>query len=184
MRLLIALIVFSLVFISCLYAQTFDFGEFKLGADQHDDSQNIMPHSITGASTQCGVKLELPGGWQIVKDTPNSLDVQGPDGMFLAIVTNDYGPDFPVGASINAYKNSAEQETQQGKIIKWQERTIDSVLGVERVEAPMPHPDDPRRITWVGYKGTEGINIVASSRSRDFDKYYPILNNLVGSIQW
>lgn len=49
------------------------------------------------------------------------------------------------------------------------ERAIDGVRGIQRVESPMPDPDDPRRITWVGYKGTTGINIVASSKSKFLD---------------
>lgn len=48
----------------------------------------------------------------------------------------------------------------------------------------MPTPDDPRRITWIGYKGSIGINIVASSKSKNFDNNYIILNEVVGSIKW
>lgn len=181
---IILLILLVPIFIS---AQGFDLNKLKVKIGAGAQSQAPSSQPITGASVVCtksGITLSLPAGWQIVRDEPNSLDVQGPNGMWLAIVTNDYGAGFPVEASLKAYADSAKQEKEQGKLISWQERIIDGVRGIQRVEAPMPDPDDPRRITWIGYKGTVGINIVASSKSRDFDSNYSRLDALLDSIEW
>lgn len=165
-------------------AQGFDFGKLKskIGIDSQSKSQPII--GTAGISSKSGIRLSLPSNWQVVRDEPNSLDVQGPNGMWLAIVMNDYGVGFPVEASLNAYTESAKQEKEQGKLISWQERNIDGVKGVQRVESPMPNPDDPRRITWIGYKGTVGINIVASTNSKNFDRSYSDLSRVLDSIKW
>jgi len=166
------------------YLLGFEFKGLDLNMGQDTGNEELSTGSISGAYTKSGIKLSLPGGWRIVRDSPNSIDVQGPRGMFLAIVMNDYGKDFPVEASLNAYKNSAIKELEQGKLIDWKERIIDRVKGIQRVEAPMANPSDPRRITWIGYRGSMGINIVASSQSRNFDSCFPILNQVMDSIRW
>lgn len=181
MKIICIFIIGGILLTGIVYAQGLDFGEFKIKARQ---AENVGTQGLTGGSAKCGVKPSLPSGWRIVKDEPNSLDAQGPLGMWLAIVMNDYGEGFPIEASLNAYKDSAIKEKGTGKLIDWQERVIDGVRGIQRVEASMPYPDDPRRITWIGYKGTVGINIVASSKSKDFDSCLPALNEVVGSLRW
>lgn len=184
MKAVVVYLVIGVLFTSLLYAQGLDFGKFKIKTGQRTATEGVASQGVTGASARCGVKLSLPGGWRIVHDEPNRLDAQGPRGMWLAINMSDYGEGFPVESSLNAYKESAKRDKGLGKLIDWQERIIDGVRGIQRVEAPMPGLTDPRRITWVGYKGTTGINIVASSKSKDFDSCYPALNEVVGSIRW
>ena len=175
-------LVIGILLAGLVYGQGLDFGKIKMG--QHIATEELVTERVTGASAMCGVKLFLPSGWSIAKDEPNRLDASGPQGMWLAIVMNDYDEEFPVEASLQAYMESAKKEKGVGKLIDWQERVIDGVKGVQRVEALMPDPSDPRRITWVGYRGTVGINIVASSKSKDFDSCFPTLNQVIGSIKW
>lgn len=191
LRIVSIVILFILFSIVPKKAHGFDLNKLKerIGIDAQNQGQTqteVSPYveSKPGISFKSSIKLFLPAGWKIERDEPNSLDASGPNGMWLAIVTNDYGPDFPVEASLKAYKDSAIQEKAQGKLVSWQERTIDGVRGIQRVESTMPDPDDPRRITWVGYKGIVGINVVASTRSRNFDNCYTALNEVVGSIKW
>lgn len=191
LRLFLIAILFILFSIVPKKAHGFDLNKLKekIGIDTQNQGQTqtgAPPYveSNPGISSKSGIRISLPAGWKIERDEPNSLDASGPNGMWLAIVTNDYGPDFPVEASLKAYKDSAIQEKAQGKLVSWQERVIDGVKGIQRVEAPMPDPDDPRRITWVGYKGTVGINVVASTKSKNFDNCYTALNEVVGDIKW
>ena len=184
MKLKVILLVLVLVFINNGYLLGFDFNSLNLNMGQTAVREDVTTGSIPGEYAKSGIKLSLPGGWKIIRDEPNSIDAQGPRGMFLAIVMNDYGDDFPVKASITAYKKSAIKEKQHGKLIDWSERVIDKVTGVQRIEAPMSNPTDPRRITWIGYKGSLGINIVASSESMNFDSCFPMLNQVMDSIRW
>lgn len=182
------LMLLDLLFLLPAYAQVFDLKKFIKPAAGGKEETKAQVHAtslgISGIATKSGIRLSLPSGWQVIRDEPNSLDAQGPNGMWLAIVMNDYGAGFPIESSLQAYKDSAIQEKGQGKLISWEERIIDGVRGIQRVESPMPDPDDPRRITWIGYKGTIGINIVASSKSRDFDSNYQSLDEVVSSIRW
>lgn len=171
----------SFLFASCAFSQDFDFNKFQFN---NKKKSNPYSQGSSPAVIKCGIKPALPPGWKVERSETNSLDASGPRGMWLAIVINNYGPNFPTESSLEAYKKSAINEKSQGKLISWQERTIDGARGIQRVEGPMPNPSDPRRITWVGYNGTVGINIVASSKSRDFDSCFNELNNVVGSIRW
>jgi hypothetical protein len=133
-----------------------------------------------------GVRMRVPQDWSIIKDEKNLFSVMGPagSGASVSLNMNDYGQGFPVEASLKSYRESALKEKQEGKIESHQDRAVGGVLGVERVEAPVSDPGDPRRITWTGYKGTVGINLVAASRSSDFDRYRNLLNQIINSIRF
>lgn len=49
------------------------------------------------------------------------LDKTSRPGVQMAVVANDYGPDFPVAASRKAYLDSALREKESGKIESWME---------------------------------------------------------------
>lgn len=184
MRIMVNILAISFLLTSLVSAEGFDFNNLDLKFGKQSSPDHLDNQIVTTASTRSGIKLSLMPNWKIIHDEPNRLDVEGPKGMWLAINISDYGPTFPKEASLKAYTEQARREQQQGKLISWQERIIDGVRGVERVEAPQQGPTDPRRITWIGYKGTKGVNIVASSKSKDFDNCYPKLNEVVGSLRW
>lgn len=183
MRWSIFLLVFIVLGTSVFARELTDFSNVKFGKNRDRSQASIAQQGISGP-IQCGVKLNLPAGWRVERNEENSVLYAGPQGMFLQIVMSPISPDFPVAASLQAYLDRGQKEKQEGKLISAGERIIDGVRGSQRVEAVQPQPDDPRRITWIGYRGTMVINIVANSKSRDFDQCYSTLDQLVGKIKW
>lgn len=180
MRWILCLLLFLFLAGECL---AIDFDKVKFGRNK-DRSQEMLAQQAQAGPSQCGVKVNLPAGWRIERNEADNVLFAGPQGMWVHVVMSEYKPDFPTAASLQAYKIRAEEEKQEGILIACGERIIDGVAGVQRVEAPQAAPDDPRRITWIGYRGTTGINIVASSKSRDFDGCYPQLDNFIVLIKW
>ena len=192
---------------SMLFAQFGKFGKkfekFKIPGQEEKQETSLqkMPEMPTPNETPsvspgaggrkavngvCGVSMHIPENWTISQNENNVFSVisSGGSGVGLSLNMNDYGQGFPTEASLNAYRESSEKEKQEGKIITSQNRAISGVIGVERVESPAESPDDPRRITWVGYKGSIGINLVAHARSKDFDANYNLLNQIIESIRF
>ena len=79
---------------------------------------------------------------------------------------------------------TAKDEKAKDTIAHYEEISLGRGKGVLRIEKAPVDLDDPQRITFQGYAGTIGINIVASSRGKLFSKYRQTLEAIVRSIKW
>lgn len=133
-----------------------------------------------------GFTLLIPNGWKVTQDETNSfrLDASSHPGVAVSVVCNDYGKDFPVEASYKSYLQTAKDEKSKNTIENYKEITLGGAKGILRIENMPSDPDDPRRITFQGYAGTIGINIVASSQGKLFKTYRQTLEEIVKSMKW
>ena len=97
---------------------------------------------------------------------------------------NDYGSSFPVDASLKSYTDAAKKEKSEGKIEDCNEVKLGKAKGILRIEKTPSSNTDPQRITFQGYFGSIGINIVASSAAKDFLAYQSQLESIVRSCKW
>lgn len=137
-------------------------------------------------SLSSGIAVSLPDGWKKLSEDENSVNYVGPasHGVSISFIKNDYGKKFPTKASLEAYLDTAKKEKESGIITHYEEKILGGVGGVLRVESPASSPEDPRRITWIGYNGSVGINIVASSQNQYFDQHQSELLQVLETVQF
>ena len=143
----------------------------------------IHQSSSEKSESQSGISVQIPSGWTVSEDTKKYFYLQGSlnDALNITFSIYDYGSHFPTDKSLEAYFKAASSEMEKGKIVYFEEKYFDGVRGVLRIEAPTDNMDDPRRITWIGYKGSIGINIVASAKVSSFEKVKDELLNILDS---
>ena len=136
--------------------------------------------------TKSGFSINIPAGWNAAVDDKNNfrLDLASKPGVAVSVIMNDYGKDFPVDSSLKAYLQTAKDEKSKDTIEKYEELRLGSANGILRIEKAPADSGDPRRITFQGYAGSIGINIVASTRADIFEKYRVQLGKIVRSIKW
>ena len=151
-----------------------------------DKKTEITSVSEESYSAKGGFSLNIPAGWTVAQDELNNfrLDASSHPGVAVSVIVNDYGKDFPVEASMKSYVDTAKKEKANGQIQDYEELSLGRASGVLRVEKPPADLSDPQRITFQGYAGTIGINIVASSRGKLFSGYKETLENIVKSMKW
>lgn len=144
------------------------------------------PQQSTGTQmdTKSGFSVFVPAGWKVNTDTAGNFSQFAPKSTAFSVVTNDYGAGFPVKASLDAYTKQAKSEFETDKLSAWQELSLGNAKGVLREESAPKSDDDIRRITFQGYTGTIGVNIVASCKAGDFNKKKPQLMQIVKSVKF
>ncbi len=154
------------------------------------EAQQVSPPATAKVAqrrkTQAGFAVSVPGDWRITREdaTRVQAEMKGKPGVCMSVVVNDYGPGFPVDASLKAYINRAEGEAKAGKIEKSETRNLGKAKGVIRVEKAPADLANVRRITFQGYAGSKGVNVVASALGSDFEKHRDQLMALLLSIEF
>src|SRR6266850_3089411 len=122
---------------------------------------------------QQGITWTVPGNWSKMSVDSKSFSWKSPgssDAGFLIGSISPMGADFPTDISIKAMYDQAATRQKNGEVssVRWLE--IDGVRGVEFLETPPEHKDDPRRLQWQGYRKFAGqvqlINLILSSQGQ------------------
>ncbi len=137
-------------------------------------------------TAKAGFTVVLPAGWKVGEDEPGSFraDLGASPGVSVSVVVNDYGDADLARASRKANLDRARQEAKDGSIASYEEVKLGDARGVQRIENAPGDAGDPQRITVQAFAGTVGVNVVAGTDGRRFERNREALLEIVDSMSF
>jgi hypothetical protein len=135
-----------------------------------------------------GMSWTVPASWKENTNESKEFIWNSTKGELASLIVSisPMSEDFPVNDSSKAEYESARTRAKNGEVdeVKWVE--IDGIKGVQFREANPEHPDDSRRLQWLGFRKFTGqvqqINVMLASNGKGFpshqDEMYGILYSM------